>query len=222
MKFFLNSCETKEIREIAEWGILDGVTMNPTMVAALNRDYVKNIREICDMVDVPVFAQVISDKAEAIVEEARALASLDKKIIVKIHTNSQGTKAINMLRNSGIDTCATGMHTVIEAMVAERAGAGHIAMFVGLLGEVDEQSTDTLISGTRKAFDNAKSATRIMAAVRSVNQLVQAACLGADEMTAPYKIWKLFFNNNYTIARWNSFITDWTKAYGDRNWTSGF
>jgi transaldolase len=222
MKFFLNSCDLKEIREIADWGILDGITMNPTMVAALNRDYVKNIREICDMVDVPVFAQVVSVQAEAIVDEAKALAALDKKIVVKIHTNAQGTKAINMLRASGIDTCATGMHTVIEALVAERAGAGHIAMFVGLLGEVDEQSTDGLISGTRKAFDNAKSSTQIMAAVRSVNQLVQAACLGADEMTAPYKIWKLFYQNNYTLARWNSFNTDWTKTYGDRNWITGF
>jgi transaldolase len=222
MKFLLNSCEVKEIQEIADWGFLDGVTMNPTMVAALNRDYVKNLKDICSIVDIPVFAQVVSTLPEKIVEEAKALSAIDKKIVVKVHMNAQGTKAIRRLKELGIPSCATGMHTVVEALAAERAGAGHVAMFVGLLGEVDEAGTDDLIAGTREAFDKAKSGTQIMAAVRSINQLVQAARLGADEMTAPTKIWRLIFENGYTKARWTSFIGDWTKSYGDRNWISGY
>lgn len=222
MKFFLNSCEVEKIKEAYDWGIVDGITMNPTMVAALNKDYVRNLREICGIVDVPVFAQVLSPKAEDIVKEAKALASIDKKIIVKIHFNPEGTKAIKMLRDSEIETCATGMHTVIEAVAAERAGADHVAMFVGLLGEADEKPTDVLISGTRKAFDYAKATTKIMAAVRSVNQLMDAACNGADEMTAAYNIYKFIYQNGYTINRWNSFASDWKKAYGERNWITGY
>lgn len=223
MKFFLNSCEPDEIREIADWGILDGVTMNPTMVAAINRDYVKNIREILRIVpDREVFAQVVASKAEGIIEEAKALAGIDKNIVVKIHTNAEGTKAIRKLKESGIRTCATGIHSVIECLAMERAGADHVALFLGLLGEVDEHSTDALVADTRQAYDHASAKTKIMAAVRSVNQLVRGACYGADEMTAPYKIWKLFFQNPHTLNRWNAFATDWKKAYGDRNWITGY
>jgi transaldolase len=169
-----------------------------------------------------VFAQVVADTADGIVEEAKALAGLHRNIVVKVHTNSEGTAAIRRLRQLGIRTCATGIHSVIEALAVEKAGADHAAIFIGLLGEVDENPTDALISGIRRAYDNGKAETRIMAAVRSVGQLVQCACSGADEMTAPHKIWKLFFQNGYTRDRWNAFIGDWKKAYGDRDWITGY
>ncbi len=222
MKLYLNSCEPKEIREIAQWGILDGVTMNPTMVAAINRDYVKNLKEICAIADMDVFAQVVSETADRMVEEAKALAAIHPRVIVKIQTNAEGMQAIRQLKAAGIRTCATAIHSVLEAIAVGRAGADHAAVFIGLLGEVDENPTDQLIATIRDIYDQQDLDTQLMAAVRSASQLVQSLASGADEITAPHGVWKLFFQNGHTLARWNAFITNWKKAYGDRNWISGY
>ena len=223
MNLFLNSCQIEEIKEIMKWGILDGVTMNPTMVAALNTDFVANTREICKLVgDTPVFAQVVSTEAEDIIKEGKALASISDNIIVKVQTNPEGLQGMIGLKAEGIQVCATAVHSVMEAIAVERAGADHIAIFIGLLGEVDEHSTGDLIATIRAIYDRSGGSTKIMAAVRSLNQLVEAAKSGADEMTVAYKIWSLFFENLHTHNRWNAFIRDWKNAYGDKNWISGY
>jgi transaldolase len=209
MKLYLNSCEPAEIREIAQWGILDGVTMNPTMVAALNRDYVRNLKEICAIADMDVFAQVVSERADKMVEEAKALAGLHPRVIVKVQTSAEGVQAIRQLKAAGIRTCATAIHCTLE-------------VFIGLLGEVDENPTEQLIATIREIYDQHDLPTQLMAAVRSASQLVQSFAAGADEITAPPSVWKLFFQNGHTLTRWNAFITNWRKAYGDRNWITGF
>ncbi|HTX52871.1 MAG TPA: transaldolase family protein [Candidatus Baltobacteraceae bacterium] len=222
MKLYLNSCEPAEIREIARWGILDGVTMNPTMVAALNRDYVKNLQEICAIADMDVFAQVVAESAERMVEEAKALAAIHPRIIVKVQTNAEGVQAIRQLKQAGIRTCATAIHSTLEAIAVGRAGADHAAVFIGLLGEVDENPTEQLIATIREIYDQHAIETQLMAAVRSAAQLVQSLASGADEITAPYGVWKLFFQNGHTLARWNAFASNWKKAYGDRSWITGY
>lgn len=222
MKLYLNSCEPAEIREIAQWGILDGVTMNPTMVAALNRDYVRNLKEICAIADMDVFAQVVSEGAAKMVEEAKTLAALHPRVIVKVQTNADGVQAISQLKKIGIRTCATAIHSTLEAIAAAKAGADHAAIFIGLLGEVDENPTDQLIATIREIYDQHDLPTQLMAAVRSASQLVQSLAAGADEITAPPSVWKLFFQNGHTLTRWNAFITNWRKAYGERNWLTGY
>jgi len=222
MKLYLNSCEPAEIREIAQWGILDGVTMNPTMVAALNRDYVRNLKEICAIADMDVFAQVVSEGAAKMVEEAKALAALHPRVIVKVQTNAEGVQAIGQLKKIGIRTCATAIHSTLEAIAAAKAGADHAAIFIGLLGEVDENPTDQLIATIREIYDQHDLPTQLMAAVRSASQLVLSLTAGADEITAPLSVWKLFFQNGHTLTRWNAFITNWRKAYGDRDWITGY
>ncbi len=222
MKLYLNSCEPHEIREIARWGILDGVTMNPTMVAAINRDFVKNLKEICGIADMDVFAQVVSESVDRMVEEAKALAAMHPRIIVKVQTNAEGMQAIRQLRQAGIRTCATAIHSTLEAVAAGQAGADHAAIFIGLLGEVDENPTDQLIATIRHIYDRQALPTQIMAAVRSASQLVQSLASGADEITAPFSVWKLFFQNGHTLARWDAFAANWRKAYGDRNWKTGY
>ena len=223
MKLFLNSCQIEEVKEILKWGILDGVTMNPTIVAALNTDFIKNTREICHIVgDIPVFAQVVSTTAEDIVKEGKALAGISDNIIVKVHTNPEGIQGMIGLKAEGIRVCATAVHSVMEAIAVERAGADHIAIFIGLLGEIDEHSTSDLIATIRAIYDRSGGSTKIMAAVRSLNQLVDAAKAGADEMTVAYKIWFLFFENAHTHNRWNAFIRDWNNAYGEKNWITGY
>jgi transaldolase len=222
MKLYLNSCEPAEIREIVQWGILDGVTMNPTMVAALKRDYVRNLKEICAIADMDVFAQVVSEKATQMVEEAKALAALHPRVIVKVQTSAEGVQAIRQLKQVGICTCATAIHSTLEAVAAAKAGADHAAVFIGLLGEVDENPTDRLIATIREIYDQHALPTQLMAAVRSASQLVQSLAAGADEITAPPGVWKLVFQNGHTLARWNAFISNWRKAYGDRTWLTGY
>jgi transaldolase len=222
MKLYLNSCEPAEIREIAQWGILDGVTMNPSMVAALNRDYVKNLREICAIADMDVFAQVVAETAAKMVEEAKALAGLHPRVIVKVQTSAEGVQAIGQLKKLGIRTCATAIHCTLEAIAAAKAGADHAAIFIGLLGEVDENPTDQLIATIREIYDQHDLPTQLMAAVRSASQMVQSLAAGADEITAPPSVWKLFFQNGHTLTRWNAFASSWRKAYGDRNWLTGY
>jgi transaldolase len=222
MKLYLNSCEPAEVREIARWGILDGVTMNPTMVAAINRDYVQNLKEICAIADMDVFAQVVSEGAEQMVAEAKALAALHPRVIVKVQTNAEGVQAMGELKRAGIRTCATAIHSVLEAVAVGRAGADHAAVFIGLLGEVDENPTDQLIATIREIYDRQDIPTQLMAAVRSASQLVQCLAAGADEITAPPAVWKLFFQNGHTLTRWSAFSANWRKAYGDRNWITGY
>jgi transaldolase len=223
MRLFLNSCVLEEIEEIAAWGILGGLTMNPTMLSQVKTDYVGHLKTICSMVDdIPVLAQVVSTTPQAILEEGKALASINPKIVVKVHTNPAGIQGMRLLKAAGVKVCATAIHSVVEAIVAAEAGVDHVAVFVGLLGELDENPPNQLLVAMRRAFDNSDSAARLLCAGRSVNQIVEAAVAGADEATCAYKIWKHFLSNAYTQARWDAFIGDWTSVYGDRNWITGY
>lgn len=223
MQLFLNSCMLDEIKEINEWGIVDGVTMNPTMVAKFGGDYVANFKAICKTVSCPVFAQVVSTEKKAIIEEAKKLASLGEKVVVKIHTNIEGIKAMAALKDStDIQICATAIHSVIEAITVARAGADHAAIFLGLLGEADEHSTTDLIVGVKEVYANADDVhTRIMTAGRSLRQIVEGFKVGADEMTASASMWKMFLANSFSQDRWDAFSKDWKGKYGDRNWITG-
>lgn len=222
MKLFINSCKIEEIKKVIDLGVVSGITMNPTMVASLKTDFVKNLKEICTIVEVPVFVQVVSSKAKEIVEEGKALAHIDNKIVVKVHFNAEGIKGMKALKEERIKVCATAVHSIVEAIVAGEIGVDHVAIFTGLLGEVSENPTDKLISSVRKIYDIHNKKTKIMAAVRTVKQLVTAANAGVDEVTCSLKIWDQFFTNSYTLDRWNLFITDWQNEYGSRNWATGY
>ncbi|MBN1317757.1 MAG: hypothetical protein JXA42_19900 [Anaerolineales bacterium] len=223
MKLFLNSCVLEEIVEIAQWGVLGGLTMNPTMLSKLRTDYVAHLTKICSLVnDIPVLAQVVSTAPQEILAEGQVLAGISEKIVVKVQTNPAGLQGMKLLKGAGVRVCATAAHSVIEALVAAELGVDHVAIFVGLLGERDENPTNELINRIRKAFDNSGTATKLMCAGRSVNQIVEAAIFGADEATCAYKIWTQFLDNAYTKARWDAFIGDWRGAYGDRNWITGY
>jgi transaldolase len=222
MRMYLNSCNIAEIQEIAELGILGGVTMNPSMMAELNTDFVGHLQKICEIVDVPVMAQVVSENTKDIIKEAKALSSINERIIVKIQMRQDGIAAMKILADEGIKVCATGVHSIIEAITASQAGVNHVAIFIGLLGEVDENPTSELISKIRSIYDRQGSTTKLMGAVRSVNQLVESAVSGADETTCSYAIWKSFFNVPHTVKRWEKFISAWRNSYGDMNWLTGY
>lgn len=222
MEYYLNSCVVEEVEEIFDWGILDGVTMNPTMMAAQGGDFVETFTAICRVAPVKVFAQVVSSKAPSIVEEAKRLSALGGNVVVKIHCSVEGIKAIARLKETtDIVTCATAIHSIVEALAVAKAGADHVAVFLGLLGEADERPTSVLIQGIVEAFKECELPARVMAAGRTLQQIVDGFRAGADEMTCSYKLWKLFFQNKFTMSRWDQFESDWRSAFGNRNWITG-
>ena len=223
MKLFIDSCKIEEIKKVIESGIVSGITMNPSMVASLKTDYVKKLKEICKMVEIPIFAQVTSSKAKDIEEEGKALASIDDKIIVKVHFSAEGIKGMKSLKAEGIKVCATAVHSVIEAIIAGEVGADHVAIFTGALTKLSEINTDEMLSKVCKIYSSYNKKTKIMAAgVQNNQQLVAAANAGVDEITCTLDVWDQFFTNPYTLNRWNSFITDWKNEYGLRNWITGY
>ena len=222
MEFYLNSCVLDEVKEINEWGILDGVTMNPSMMAAVGGDFKKIFTDICKTVSCKVFSQVTSTDADTMVEEAKIINSLGDNVVVKVQTSIEGIKAMKKIKETtDIEICATAIHTTMEALTVAKAGADHAAIFLGLLGEADERSTNDLMQGVMEAYMAAGIETRVMTAGRSLQQIVDGFRMGADEMTCAYSMWKLFFANSYTIDRWAKFEGAWKKAFGDRNWITG-
>ncbi len=222
MEFFLNSCNLDEIKEIYDWGILDGVTMNPTMLSAVKGDFKTNFENICKAVPVKVFSQVVAPDAATMVEEAKIINSLGDNVVVKVQTSIEGLKAVRMIKETtDIEVCSTAIHTVIEAIAAAKAGADHVAIFLGLLGEADERPVTDLMAGVISSFQAADFSTKIMTAGRSLQQLTEGFSMGADEMTASYKLWKLMMSNFFTLDRWAAFQKDWKTAFGDRNWITG-
>lgn len=223
MKLFINSCQIDEINKAKNTGILSGITMNPTMVSLLKTDYVKHLKKICDMVDVPIFAQVTSSKLEDILEEGKALSSIDKKMIIKVNFSEEGIKGMKALKNEGIQVCATAVHSVLEAIIVGEVEVDHIAVFSGPLTEISEIDVNGILSKVVKIYKESNKRTKVMAAgPRNIKQIVEAAVIGVDEMTCSPNLWNKFFSNPYTLNRWNTFITDWKNEYGSRNWITGY
>lgn len=219
MELFLNSCDIDEIVEIYDWGILDGVTMNPTMLASAGGEFQDRLREICRRVPAKVFVQAVSRDAATLVEEAKRLRAFGDNVVVKIHTGVEGIKAITRLKSStDIPVCATAIHSAIEAVAAARAGADHAAVFLGLLGEVDERPVSDLIEAVVQTIRACRQDMQIMTAARSLQQIVAGFRTGADEMTCSYKLWQLFLSNQHTRDRWDAFSSDWRTAFGSRSW----
>lgn len=220
MDFMLNSCNVSEIEEALSWGIVKGITMNPSMLGRSERDFLETFRQIRSMTDVPVFAQVLADNPQEILGQGRVLAGMGENIIVKVHTSINGIKGMRLLKAKGIRVCATATHSVIEALVAAAAGADYAAVFVGLLAEVDERDSNRLLTDIRRAYSESSFNTKILAAARSVNQIVHAAQIGVDAVTSPFTLWPHFLDNIHTRNRWDAFTTDWKQAFGDRTWAT--
>lgn len=220
MEFMLNSCNRKEIEEALSWGIVRGITMNPSMLGRSGGSFLETFKQIRAMTDVKVFAQVVAEDPQGILNQGRALASLGDNIIVKVQTNINGIKGMQLLKSEGIPVCATAVHSVIEALVAGAVGADYVAVFVGLLAEVDGNDSNQLLTDIHRAYTESRFSTKIMAAARTVNHLVHSATIGIDAATSPFSIWSNFLNNIHTRNRWDAFSSDWEKAFGDRNWAT--
>ena len=212
MKFFADTAEIAEIRELAETGLLDGVTTKPSLVQKAGRDFLEVVREICEVVSGPVSAEVVALDYEGMMREAEVLRKIAENIAVKVPLTPAGLKACKALSSDGTMVNVTLCFSAAQALLAAKAGATFISPFVGRLDDIGQPGME-LISDIRMIYDNYDFSTEILvASVRHPMHVVEAAKIGADVMTAPPKIiWQLF-KHPLTDAGIASFLADWGKT----------
>ena len=216
MKFFIDTANLAELKEAYDLGILDGVTTNPSLMAKEGITGAENILNhyvaICNIVDGPVSAEVISTDFEGMVREGEQLAALHKNIVVKIPMILEGIKAIKYFASKGIRTNCTLIFSAGQALLAAKAGATYISPF---LGRLDDVSTDgiQLIQQIRVIYDNYAFDTEILvASIRTVNHVLDSALIGADVITAPPAVIKKLADHPLTDAGLAQFMADWAKT----------
>ena len=210
MKIFLDSANLDEIRKAA--GILlDGITTNPTLILREGRDYKKTLKEICDIVKGPVSAETVSLDAEGMVKEGKEFAKIAKNIVIKVPMTQQGMKACRLLTNSGIKVNTTLVFSANQALMAAKAGTYLVSPFVGRLDDIGETGMH-LIEEIRQIYDNYKIEAKILvASVRHPIHVKEAALIGADIATVPFKVYEQLFNHSLTDKGIKMFLDDWDK-----------
>jgi transaldolase len=211
MKFFLDTANVREIEQAVEMGVLDGVTTNPTLLAKEGRDPVQVLKEICQIIDGPVNAEVISTDSEGMIKEARRWAELSDNIVVKIPMTREGMKAVRALSEEGIPTNVTLVFSPSQALIAAKAGADYVSPFVGRLDDRSEEGME-LVSKIIQIFDNYGFETEvIVASIRHPMHVVEAALMGADIATMPYAVFEKLFEHPLTDIGLAQFLKDWEK-----------
>src|SRR5215210_4723130 len=209
MKFFADTAEIAEIRELAETGLLDGVTTNPSLVHKSGRDFLEVVREIAAVVDGPVSAEVVALDYDEIMREAEILRKIAGNIAIKVPLTPDGLKACKALTGDGTMVNVTLCFSPAQALLAAKAGASLISPFVGRLDDVSFDGM-RLIADIRLIYDHYEFPTQILvASVRHPMHVVEAAKIGADVMTAPPKIIHQLFKHPLTDLGVASFLKDW-------------
>ena len=212
MKFFADTAEIAEIRDLAATGLLDGVTTNPSLVHKAGRDFVEVVREIAAVVSGPVSAEVVALDYDGMMSEAEVLRSIADNIAVKVPLTENGLKACKALTGDGTMVNVTLCFSAAQALLAAKAGATFISPFVGRLDDVGASGME-LISDIRMIYDNYDYETQILvASVRNPMHVVEAAKIGADVMTAPPKIIHQLFKHPLTDAGLAAFLKDWEST----------
>jgi len=211
MKFFIDTANIHEIKEAAELGVLDGVTTNPSLVAKEGRDFRQLIEEICSIVDGPVSAEVISTDVAGMVREARDLSRLHKNIVVKIPLIKDGLKAVKQLSSEGIRTNVTLCFSAPQAILAAKAGAAFISPFVGRLDDISSSGME-LVKQIVTIYRNYQFKTEVLvASVRHPLHVVEAAMMGADIVTMPFRVIEQIIKHPLTDIGLERFLADWKK-----------
>ena len=212
MKFFIDTANIEEIKEANSMGMVDGVTTNPTLVAKEGRDFEPLIKEICDVVDGPVNAEVISTDAEGMLSEAHQLVKIADNIVVKIPMTVDGLKAVRKLADEGIKTNVTLIFSPLQALMAAKAGAAYVSPFVGRL---DDLSQDGLLLAEQivEIYSNYAFDTEIIvASVRNPLHVLESALMGADIATVPFKVLAALAAHPMTDKGLKAFLDDWNRG----------
>ena len=212
MKFFVDTAEIDAIAELNDLGMVDGVTTNPSLIMKTGRDILEVTKEICDLVDGPVSAEVITTEADDMIVEGRKLAKIAENITVKVPLTWAGLKTCKTLSDEGTMVNVTLCFSANQALLAAKAGATFISPFIGRLDDINLDGMD-LIADIREIYDNYAFDTEILAAsIRTVNHVTEAAKIGADVMTAPPDVIKKMVNHPLTDKGLDQFLKDAAKA----------
>ena len=212
MKIFIDTANLDMIKEINSWGILDGVTTNPSLIAKEGVDVRTRVREIAEVVDGPISAEAMSTTCDEMVREGRELASIHPNINVKLPMCIETLKATKILSSEGIKVNVTLIFSPLQALLAAKAGAAFVSPFVGRLDDIGEHGID-LVSQIRTIFDNYGYDTEIIAAsIRGPAHVLDAALIGADIATIPYDTLKLMIKHPKTDEGVAKFIADYEKS----------
>ena len=213
MKFFLDTANLDELKKAAAWGIVDGVTTNPTLIAKEGRPIEEQIRMICDIVDGDISAEVVSTNADQMVREGRELARIHKNVVVKAPLTREGIKATSVLSKEGIRVNVTLCFSAGQAMLAAKAGAYIVSPFIGRLDDIGQTGVD-LIRAIVTIYRNYGFKTQVLAAsMRSPTHVIDSALAGAHIATMPYKVLDMLFNHPLTDKGLDQFLKDWAKVF---------
>lgn len=212
MKFFADTADTGEIRELAATGLLDGVTTNPSLIKKSGRKLFEVLEEICTIVDGPVSAETVALDYETMLKEGQKLSKISKNIAIKVPITLDGLKTCKALSGEGIMVNVTLCFSATQALLAAKAGAKFISPFVGRLDDVSEDGME-LIEDIRLIYDNYDYQTQILvASIRNPLHVLEAARLGADIATIPATIMKQLFKHPLTDKGLEAFLKDWKKT----------
>jgi transaldolase len=212
MDFFIDTAKVEEIKEATSWGIVDGVTTNPTKLVQAGRPLIDVVEEICQIIDGPVSVEAVSTESNQIVEEARKLAALRENIVVKVPLIKEGIKAVAILSDEGIKTNVTLNFSASQALLAAKVGATYISPFVGRLDEISHHGME-LTQQIKTIYDNYGFKTKIIvAAARNPLHVLDAALIGADITTMTFEIMENLFKHPLTDLGLEMFLDDWKKV----------
>ena len=213
MKFFLDTANLDELKKGASWGIVDGVTTNPSLIAKEGRPIEEQVAEICKIVDGDVSAEVVSTEANAMIAEGLKLAKIHKNIVVKCPLTRDGIKATSALSKQGIRVNVTLCFSAGQALIAAKAGAYIISPFVGRLDDIGWTGME-LIKSITQIYRNYGYKTQVLAAsLRSPTHVIDSAMAGADIGTMPFKVLDMLFNHPLTDKGLDQFLKDYNKAF---------
>lgn len=213
MKFFLDTANLDELKKGASWGIVDGVTTNPTLIAKEGRPIEEQVRRICEIVDGDISAEVVATEFSAMVQEGKRLAKIHKNIVVKCPLTRDGIKATSALSKEGIRVNVTLCFSPSQALLAAKAGAYIISPFVGRLDDVSTSGMD-LVRNIIQIYKNYGFRTQVLAAsLRTPTHVVESALAGAHIGTMPFKVLDMLFNHPLTDKGLDQFLKDYAKVF---------
>jgi transaldolase len=212
MKFFIDTADINEIRQAQDMGLLDGVTTNPSLIARTGRTFEEVISEICEVVDGPISAEVVSTDFDGMVAEAKKLAAIHANIVVKIPLISEGLKATRWCTDNGIKTNVTLCFSAVQALMAAKAGATYVSPFVGRLDDIQHDGME-LIRQIVQIYDNYMFDTEVLvASIRSPMHVVESALAGAHVSTIPFGVLNKLAQHPLTDSGLQRFLADWEKV----------
>ena len=216
MKFFIDTANLNEIKEAHSLGILDGVTTNPSLIAkegiATRQAFEQHIKTICELIDAPVSAEAVSLTSQEMVAEARILAAIHPQVVVKIPMTVDGLKAVRQLAEEGIKTNVTLIFSPLQALMAAKAGASYVSPFVGRLDDIAHEGM-ALVEQIIEVYSNYLFETEIIvASIRNPLHVLDAAKMGADVATIPFKVIEQMAKHPLTDIGIKNFLADWEKV----------